>query len=85
MIFSQFQFFPKLGPKGGGGHQISNFSQIQKSQKHPGGEGGGQENYRLFPLFGTFFNSNASLKQTHTFLVISRVLNYLDIFCGKDD
>ena len=31
--FSQFQIFPKLGT--GGGHRISNFSQIQKSQKLP--------------------------------------------------
>ena len=44
----------------GGGRQISNFSLIQKSPKHPGG-GGGQENCGLFPLFGTCFNLMASL------------------------
>ena len=61
--FSQFQICPKLGPRRGG-HQISKFSQIQKSPKHPGGGGGwGQENYGLFPLFGTFFNLEASLIQ----------------------
>ena len=38
--FSQFQIFSKLGPRGGD-HHISNFSQIQKSPKHPGGGGGG--------------------------------------------
>ena len=47
--FSQFQIFPKFGP---GGHQIPNFSQIQKSPNHP--REGGQENCGLFPLFGTF-------------------------------
>ena len=57
---SQFQTFPKLGMRGGS-HQISNFSQIQKSPKHPGG-GGDQENWGLFPLFVTFFNSEASLR-----------------------
>ena len=36
-----------------------------KSPKHPGGWGAGQENYGLFPLFGTFLNSEASLKLTH--------------------
>ena len=35
--FSQFQIFPKLGTRGS--HQISNFSQIPKSPKHPGGGG----------------------------------------------
>ena len=48
----------------GGAHKIkiSNFSQIQKSSKYPGGRrGGGQENCGLFPLFVTFFNSEASL------------------------
>ena len=59
--FSQFQIFPKLGTRGGV-HQISNFSQIQKSPKPPGGGGmGGQQNGGLFPLFVTFFNSEASL------------------------
>ena len=53
--------FPKLGLREE--VQISNFSQIQKSPKHPG-EGGGQENYGLFPLFGAFFNSEAPLKFT---------------------
>ena len=46
-----FKFSP-IGSEGGG-HQISNFSQIQKSPKHPGG-GGDQENCGLFPLFVTF-------------------------------
>ena len=49
--FSQFQIFPKLGTRGGG-RQITNFSQIQKSPNHPCG---------LFPLFVTFFNLMASL------------------------
>ena len=53
----QFQFFPELGPRGGGGCQISNFSQIQKSPQ--GGKV--KKNYGLFPLFGTFFNSHVSL------------------------
>ena len=47
------------------GHQISNFSQIQKSSKHPGGGvggEGGQENCELFPLIVTFFNWKASLR-----------------------
>ena len=35
--------------------QISNFSQILKSPKHPGG-GEGEEEYGLFPLFGTFLS-----------------------------
>ena len=35
----------------GGGHQISNSSQIQKSPKHPAGGGRGQENYGLFSTF----------------------------------
>ena len=55
--------FPKLGT-GGGGHRISNFSQIQKSPKLPRG-GGGQGNCGLFPLFGTFFNWNASLTEKY--------------------
>ena len=46
-------------------HQISIFSQIQKSPKHPGG-GGDQENCGLFPLFVTFFHSEASLKMLLT-------------------
>ena len=50
----KIQIFPKLGTRGGG-HQISIFSQIQKSPNHPRGGGGGQENCGLFPLFGTFF------------------------------
>ena len=68
--FSQFQIFPKLGT--GGGHRISNFSQIQKSPKLPrGGVGGGQDNCGLFPLFGTFFNWNASLSLLNLFDFIS--------------
>ena len=36
----------------------------QKSPKHPGGGGGmgGQENCGLFPLFGTFFYLEATLR-----------------------
>ena len=43
-------------------HQISNFSQIQKKSKTTRalGGGGGQENCGLYPLFGTFFISDAS-------------------------
>ena len=52
MFFSWFPKF-KIFP-------ISNFSQIQKGPKHPGG-GGDQENCWLFPLFVTFFNLEASL------------------------
>ena len=49
---STFQIFPNFG-RGGGGHRKSNFSQIQNSPHYP--RGGGQENYGLFPQFGTFF------------------------------
>ena len=66
--FSQFQIFPKLGTRGG--HQISNFSQIQKSPNHPGGGGGGQETYGLFPLFVTFFNLEASLSPFQKVIVL---------------
>ena len=59
--FSQFQIFPKLGTRGEG-HRISNFSQIQKSPKHPGG-GEDQENCGFFPLFVTFFDWEASLRK----------------------
>ena len=47
--FSKFQIFSIFG------HQISDFSQIQKRPNYPGGGGRGQENYRFFLLFGTFF------------------------------
>ena len=43
----------------GGGHQISFFSQIQNSPHYP--RGGGQENYGLFPNFGTFLILTAPL------------------------
>ena len=63
-VFPKFKIFPISNfsqiRSEGGGHKIFNFSQIQKSPKHPGG--GGQENCGLFPLFGTFFNSMAPLK-----------------------
>ena len=48
--FSLFQIFSQIRSEGGG-PQISNFSQIQKSPKYPRGGGGGQENLGLFPLF----------------------------------
>ena len=45
---STFQSFPKLGQRGG--HQIFNFFKNQYCH-YP--KGGGQENYGLFPVFGT--------------------------------
>ena len=49
---STIQIFPNFGQ--GGGHRKSIFSRIQNSPNYPRG-GGGQENYGLFPQFGTFF------------------------------
>ena len=56
--FSQFKIFTKLGTRGG----IVKFQIFPKFKKVQIilGEGGGQENCGLFPLFGTFFNLNAS-------------------------
>ena len=59
--FSQFQIFPKLGT-GGGGIEFQIFPKFKKVQIILG-EGGGQENCGLFPLFGTFFNWKASLSR----------------------
>ena len=73
--FSQFQIFPKLGT--GGGHRISNFSQIQKSPKLPRG-GEGQEECGFFPLFVTFFNSDASLRKMIVKLLCYIKLDWLD-------
>ena len=57
--FPKFKMFPISNfsqiRSEGGGHQISDFFQIQKSPKHPGGGRGGQENCGLFPLFVAFF------------------------------
>ena len=51
----------KLGLRGWGGHQISIFSQIQKSPNRWGEGGGGQENYGLFHfLYSSFFNASLS-------------------------
>ena len=49
-----FQIFP-IRSECGGGHQISNISRVQKSPNNRGRGGRGQENYRPFPLFRTFF------------------------------
>ena len=55
--FSQFQIFPKLGT--GGVIKFRIFPKFEKSKTAWGR--GGQENGGLFPLFKTFFNSEASL------------------------
>ena len=52
--YSKFQIFSRLGLKGGG-HHISNFSHIQKSTKHSGGEGGGLKKIvDFFHILGHF-------------------------------
>ena len=48
--------------KGRGGQK-----KTSKSPKLPRGGGGGQEECGLFPLFGTFFNWNASLRLVNLF------------------
>ena len=47
---STFQIFPNLD-RGGGGHQISMFSQVQKNPNYPGGS----RKLLSFPQFVTFF------------------------------
>ena len=58
-----FKFF--LISVEGGGHRKSIFSQIQNSPHYP--RGGGQENYGLFPQFGTFSFWHAPLTRLRTF------------------
>ena len=60
--------FSQIRSKGGGGRQISMFSQIQNSPHYPRG-GGGQENYGLFPQFVTFFFVNAPLTSWRDLLI----------------
>ena len=71
-MFQKFKIFP-----------ISNFSQSQKCPKHPGGGGGGQENGELFPLFVTFFNSEASLRSNYLNKIVgSNGLRIVGTNCG---
>ena len=67
--FPNFKFFPILGSKGG--YKISNYSQIQKSPKQTEAGGRGQENYGLFPFFGTFLNSEALLNLLDPFFSLN--------------
>ena len=59
--FQKFKAFPisnfsQIRYKGGG-RQISNFSQIQKSPNHPGGEGGGAKKIvDFFHFLGHFLS-----------------------------
>ena len=51
------------------GSSKSIFSQIQNSPKHPRGGEGGQENYGLFPQFGTFLFLTAPLGKSQVYLI----------------
>ena len=62
-----------------GGHQISFFSQIQNSPHYP--RRGGQENYGLFPQFGTFSFANAPLSQNFYSTILLTVF-YKSITCA---
>ena len=52
-------------------HQISNFPKFKKAQITGRGRGRGQENYGLFPFFGTFLDSEALLNLLDPFFSLN--------------